>query len=727
MLSGLLSGSVGAAAAAAAQEVPASANAANAANVANAAAPVLPAVTVRSGRERGGTGQADGYVATSALTATKTDTPLRETPQSVSVVTRAQMDAQAAQSVGEALRYTAGVVSEIRGGASAGSPYLFSRGFYLEQFLDGTRLPSDAGFGYAVPGFDPYGLERIDVLHGPSSVLYGQANPGGVANLVSKRPTATLLHEVFVTTGNHGRAQAGFDLGGALNQDGTLSYRLTGSGLDTGTQVDDARQSRFFIAPAITWRPGADTSLTVLAKYQRDPDAGYYNFVPAIGSLLASPGGKISPHTNPGDPGFDRHQKTQYSLGYLFEHNFNPAWTFRQNVKYTYVKDDFANVFSNGYVAGSATDVSRYAFFNDENAKFFTVDNQLQAKLATGPVSHTVLFGFDYQRVLYRERVGLGGAPSLDIFAPVYLPVTMPAATSDDFIRQRQYGLYAQDQIAYGKWRLLVGGREDWATADDVNPIQQSAVSQSERAFTWRTGLVYLFDNGIAPYASFSKSFDPQAGVLYGGGAARPTTAQQYEVGVKYQPRGFNSFVTAALFDLRQQNVITADLLHPGFSSQAGEVRSRGVELEAHASLSRSLDLSASYTYLSAVTTSSNDAAFTLDGSAVPLQGKQLWGMPRHLARLWADYTLHGGDLRGLGFGAGVRYTGASLDTSNTLRVPSATLVDAAIHYDTGLHWLLSLNAQNLFNRQYVASCFGGTTCTFGQGVQVLASARYRW
>ncbi|POR46292.1 iron complex outermembrane receptor protein [Paraburkholderia eburnea] len=688
----------------------------------------LPTVKVSGKRESTATGTADGYVPVSAVTATKTDTPLIETPQSISVVTRDQMTDQGAQTVAEALRYTASVLPELRGASSEGAPYLLSRGFTLEQFLDGARLPSDSSFGYAVPSFDPYGLERIDVLHGPASVLYGQANPGGVANLVSKQPTTEPIHEVFLTTGSHDRMQAGVDLGGAITSDGKLAYRFTATGLDTGTQVEGTRQKRVYVAPAVTWKPDENTTLTVMAKYQRDPDVGYYNFVPAVGTVLGNPAGQISSHTNMGDPEFDSHSRTQFSVGYQFEHRFDSTWTVRQNTRYTYVKDDLTNVFPYAYAPGSNTTLNRYTFYNRESAKFFTIDNQAQAKVNTGPIAHTILFGFDFQRVIYGEDVGSGfDAPSLDVFAPVYDNNTMPSETSYDHIRQKQLGVYAQDQMAWGKWRFLIGAREDWADADDNNPVTASHESQSARAFTWRTGLVYLFDNGFAPYASFSKSFDPVVGTLYGGGMARPTTAQQYEVGVKYQPPGYNSFITASLFNLTERNVLTSDLEHSGFSTQAGEVRARGVELEGHASLTNNLNLAVSYTYLNDVTTESNDTATTLSGQTTSLQGKTVWGIPRNVASAWLDYTLHGGPLRGLGFGGGVRYIGASYDESNSIRVPSATLIDAAVHYDTGLHWLFSLNAKNLFNRTYIASCFSAVTCTYADGAEVLATARYRW
>lgn len=690
----------------------------------------LPTISVTGQRPASQTGDAAGYVPITAVSATKTDTPLIETPQSVSVVTNDQMTAQGARTVAEALRYTASVLSEVQGDSTGGAPYLYSRGFVLEQFLDGTRLPSDTGFGYAVPSFDPYGLERIDVLHGPASVLYGQANPGGIANLVSKRPTTTPVHEVFVSTGSHNRAEFGFDLGGALTADGKLSYRLTGTGLDANTQVNGVKQQRIYIAPAITWKPDADTTLTVLAKYQRDPSVGYFNYVPAIGSVLFNPNGKISSHTNVGDPDFDHHTRTQYSVGYEFEHRFDPTWTFRQNLRYTVVSDDLANVFPfpNGYAAGSTTTVNRYAFRNEETGKFFDVDNQAQAKFRTGPLAHTVLFGFDFQRVLYNETVGSNFVqPSLNLFNPVYLPIAAPKTTSDDMMRMKQFGVYAQDQVAYGKWRFLLGVREDWASSEDNNPLQGYDVTQSSRAFTWRTGLVYLFDNGIAPYASYAKSFDPQIGLTYAAGPLRPRTAQQYEIGVKYQPPGYNSFVTAALFDLRERNVASSDPNHFGYSLQVGQVRARGLELEGHASLSDNLDIAASYTYLSSVSTESNLTGTTIGGSTVSLQGLQTWGIPRHVAAAWFDYTLHGGTFRGFGFGGGLRYVGGSYDQTNTIHVGSRTLVDATVHYDTGKHWLFSLNGKNLFNRTYVASCQTSGICKFGDGVEVLATARYRW
>lgn len=672
--------------------------------------------------------QTNGYVTTRASSATKTNTPVIETPQSISTVTRKQMDDQNVQTVTEALRYMPGVVPEIRGGSAAGDPYLYSRGFVLEQYLDGARLPSDtASFGYALPSFDTYGLERIDVVRGPASVLYGQANPGGVANLVSKAPTDTPVHEMFLGFGNNDHERAGFDLGGPLDNDGTLSYRLTGDGDVSHTQVQGVKQEHVFVAPSVTWRPDADTSLTLTAKYQRDPDIGYYNYLPAQGSLYDTARGKVSEHTNLGDSDFDHHSKTQATVGYEFEHRFADGLTFRQNLHYYDIKDDLANVFTNGLASGSDSIANRYAFTSEERARFFTVDNQLEYKFATGALSHTALVGLDYQRILYHQTTGLGAAPSLDLYSPVYLPVAQPATSYDEYYRMSQVGTYAQDQIAFQKWRFLIGGREDWARNDAIDNLTSTSQQQSERAFTWRSGLVYLFDNGLAPYISFSKSFNPTEGTLYNGGLTKPTTAKQYEVGVKYQPPGYNSFITASLFDMTEYNVLTSDPIHSGYNTQAGQVRARGGELQGTASLTKNVSLIASYAYLSSVTVNSTDTATTIDGDSTSLAGKQTWGIPRNMASLWADYTLHSGLLNGLGFGADVRFMGKSEDESNSVSVPSYTLVDAGIHYDTGKHWLFALNASNLFNKQYVASCFSSTVCSFGEGVSVMGTATYRW
>lgn len=678
-----------------------------------------------------GTGPVAGYVAHKSTAGTKTDTPLIKTPQAVSVVTRDQMDAQDVQSVAQALRYTSGVNPEQRGTNTDSLEYLYSRGFLVDEYWNGLRTPGPAGgFGYNVTSFDPYLFERIELLHGPSSVLYGQGSPGGMVNLVSKRPTDTPLHEIGMQTGSYGRVQGFFDFSGPIDKDGKLLYRITADGFDTGTQTDHSRQQRLAIAPTLTWRPDADTRFTLFANYQADPEAGIYNSVPAAGTVY---GGKVSIPRNfyPGEPDFDSFHKTQESIGYELEHRFNDTWSFKQNYRFLHNEQTIKYAGADDGYAPDGTSLLRTSYLNEGMVNTHTLDNQLNAKFSTGAVSHLAIVGLDYQHTQFDHRFyGLSSgytAPPISIVNPQYgqsIPYPDFMFGTSNAQTLNQLGVYAQDQVDVGKWSFLAGLRQDWSSEDMSSYATGAATSQTDRALTWRLGGVYHFDNGIAPYASYSTSFQPQVGTDFNGNAFKPTKGEQYEIGVKYQPKGYDSFITVAAFHLTQQNVPTADPAHTGFQVQTGEVRSQGIEIEGHASLTNNLQLIASYTYTDLLNTKSNSS--NLD--KVPV------GIPRNTASLWADYTLRDGLLGGLQVGGGVRYIGGSYgDTSNSFMTSSATLLDLGVRYDLGRAsprlrgWTVSVNASNLLDKKYIASCSGDTFCLWGQGRLVLASLKYQW
>jgi iron complex outermembrane receptor protein len=682
-----------------------------------------------------------GYVATRSATGTKTDTPLIETPQAISVVTRDQIRDQGALSVAQALDYSSGVTGEQRGVNMSAYEYLTGRGFQLDKYLDGMRLPFVT---YNVPSYEVYNLQRIEVLHGPASVMYGQGFPGGMLDLVSKRPTEQPFGEINVTAGTYNLGGTSFDLGGPVGKDGKLLYRVTGLFRNNDTQVDNTREQRISIAPAVTCKPDADTSFTVLANYQKDPYAGYYNFLPALGTVLPNPNGQISRSFNPGEPGFDRHSREQYSVGYLFEHRFDENLTVRQSLRYLHVKDDLQNVFASffGLQADNRT-LNRYGFYNYESLGQLTTDNQAQVKFTTGPVQHTAIFGADYQRITYNEIYNsYFAAPPIDVFSPVYGSSIVPGAPNGgDDAHLDQLGLYAQDQMSLGNWRFMISGRQDWASSSDADPINATLTTQSDKAFTWRTGLVYLFDNGVAPYASYATSFQPQIGKAFDSSTFKPTTGEQYEVGIKYQPRGSNSLFTAAVFDLTQRNVLTTDTTHPTFSVQTGAIRSRGLELEARTDVTRDLSLIAAYTYLDNIVTQANDSnlQYGLD------VGKHPVGIPRNAASLWAKYTFHDTAAAGLGIGGGVRYVGSTFGTNTNVWdnvpgyattpsiVPAYTLFDAMVTYDFGVThrelkgFSASVIARNLFDKTYVSYCQSVVACQYGLGRTVIGSLTYRW
>jgi iron complex outermembrane receptor protein len=388
-----------------------------------------------------------GYVATRSLTATKSDTPILETPQTISVVTRQQMDDQNAQSVPEALRYSSGVLPEQRGANSQGLEYVYNRGFQIDEYLNGLILPGSLD-GYNVTSIDAYMLNRVELLQGPASVLYGQASPGGLLNLVSKAPTDTPYHEIMLQGGNYDHVQGAVDVSDKLNADGTLLGRITADAFNTNTQTQYIQQQRIAIAPSVTWRPDASTNLTVFANLQYDPEAGYYNNVTAVGTVL--PGAVQIPRSlDPGDPSYDHFSKTEASIGYSFSHEFNPTWTVFQNFRYLYSDETIAYV---GPYALTPDEKSfeRYAYYNHGVVNALGLDNRAQAKFSTGPLNHTFIFGVDYYRTDYNHIFQLGAAPNLSIANPVYNQTiaspSLTLGTSGDQLVQ-QVGLYAQDQV----------------------------------------------------------------------------------------------------------------------------------------------------------------------------------------------------------------------------------------------------------------------------------------
>ncbi|SDR35424.1 iron complex outermembrane recepter protein [Paraburkholderia fungorum] len=653
---------------------------------------------------------------------TKTATALKDTPQSVTVIDRAQMDAQGVQSVAQALRYTPGVVAEARG---VGERYdsVMLRGFggfggsasYV-NFLDGLKL--GRGLSYAVPQIDQYGLQRIEVLRGPSSILYGQASPGGVIVMESKMPEANHVNEIDVAAGTHNLWQGAFDLGGQLD-DGKVLYRFVGLARDADTQVSGTKERRIYFAPSVTIKPDADTSLTLLASYQYDPENGYYGFLPRYGTVSANPNGQLGTGFNDGDPDYDTYKRMQASVGYQFEHRFNDVWTVRQNARYMHMWSNYKTVYSSGYTDSTQRYLNRLTSGSYEHVDSISVDNQAEAHFKTGALEHTVLFGLDYQMTMADRTLASGKAAALDILNPDY-SIAIADPTTASYTRQRtdQLGLYAQDQVRFGKWSFVIGGREDWASTDSNELIKSTSTHQYDRAFTWRGGVLYSFDSGVTPYFSYSRSFQPTtSGTTSDGAPLKPTTGEQYEVGVKYQRPGSASFTTVSLFDLRQRNVSTIDPNNSNYRVQTGQVNSRGVEVEAHLALTHSLNAILAYTYTSAYVASATDSSLGHTPAAVP----------RQMASAWLDYTLHAGPLSGLGFGGGVRYIGNTYGAAdNSFKVSSYTLVDLGAHYDWR-NWRFSVTASNLFDREYVAACASATQCFYGLRRTVIGHATYQW
>jgi iron complex outermembrane recepter protein len=669
-----------------------------------------------------------GYVANESTLATKTDTPLLETPQSISVVTRDQMDAQAPQSINEALRYAPGIVAESQGNNSSfwNSSSLQLRGFIPSIYQDGL---TDDATGNTL--LDAYFYQRIEVLEGPSSVLYGQGNPAGIVNVESKRPMASTLHEVQLGFGTYGRYEGNFDFSGPLMSPHVL-YRLTGVGFTEGSQTWFIHPQRLAIAPALTWIPNAKTSLTFLTNYTYDPETGAYANVPALGSALPNPNGKIAVGFFPGDPNFNLTKQSFIQAGDAFTRTFDHDWRVEQNFRFTGNKDHANMIWPEDLEADNET-LNRYTFIRHTTFNSTLSDQRIVKVLETGKIRQTLLAGVNYTHYSEHWNWGDGDVDPINVFHPVYhLQIATPAIDGIESTIDNQTGIYFQDQAAVGRLRLSFAGRQDWLSYNDIT--NGAVTKQDADKFTVRTGAVYLIGRGIAPYFSYATSFQPDIGLTEAGTALPPTTGKQYEGGVKYQPEHTNMLITAAVYDLAQQNVGTPDPTNPNFTIPIGEIRSRGFELQGHSTLGHRISMVASYAYTDSKYSKSNATGIALDGTEEPTQGKYQYGVPLNLASFWADYNLPSAFLNGLGVSAGSRFVGASWgDNVNSFKVPGATLFDGALHYDFSsdagpLHGArLQINASNIGNRTYVASCYATDGCYYGNKLTVYGTMRYRW
>ncbi len=679
-------------------------------------------------------GPVDGIVATRSASGSKTDSALVEIPQTINVISAAEIKARGAQSVTQALLYTPGMAA----GGFADRVKLFdeptSRGFSpTPLYLDGLHLPYGGGSTGGALQIEPYSLERIEVLKGPASVLYGQNQPGGIVNMVSKRPSETPVHQVVLEAGTYEHKSAAIDLGGPLDEQGQFLYRLTGLFNDGQDEINYVENKRQFIAPSFTWRPNDDTSVTLFAQYQKDKGVPEAQGLPASGTLWANPNGKIKRDLFIGEPGVNQYNREQYVLGYEVSHRLNDTWTLKQNARYAEVDDRYtAPLHGYAFIANPATGVQdqrylqRYAVDWAQNNKVFGVDSIAQAEFDTGALAHTMIFGLDYYHSgslfhgLYDRT-----APAIDLFKPVYgqrIDYRQPYRWDRTL---SQTGLYVQDQIKWDKWALVLGGRYDWASVVNKEPMQGTRFASKDEAFTGRAGLVYLFDNGLAPFVSYSESFLPLTGTNADHKPFDPSTGKQYEVGVKYQPPGQKSFVQASVYQLDQENVINTK---PGdtYSTQSGAMRSRGVELEAKAVLSDAWDIIAS--------AARNDIKYTKDEEG--RQGRHPAGISPLTASMWVNYTVVGDTpLAGLGAGLGVRYARQSLGDyyEGAFSVPSYSVYDASLSYDLSRSPLklkgvkLALNVQNLTNKTYVSQCTSDLDCYYGEGRTAVSSLTYDW
>ncbi|MFS8037935.1 TonB-dependent siderophore receptor [Xanthobacter sp. AM11] len=720
------------------------------------------------------------YVAEDSRVGTKTDTPLAETPQSITVVGSEQMRDQGVQNLQEAIRYVPGVLADGFGVDTRGD-YAVIRGVPAEYFIDGLR----SSYGYYVNtiAVEPYALDRVEVLRGPASMLYGQTPVGGIINGASKLPLATPRNEATVEYGTFDFAQFKFDSSGPLTKDGTWLYRVVGLARDAGTQVDYVDNDRLMIAPSLTYRPTDDTSITVLANIRDDKSGSTQQFLPQIGTLTPNKFGQRADFsTFVGEP--DDYYNTRAQSGTVFfDHKFNDNLKLHSVTRYSHVENDYKSTY------GAILTPARMAYFNSvfgpifnpADAPFlnagqseiaravtqqftdtgiFNTDNNLTGTFQTGLFSHEVTAGVDYMRFAVDTVTAgtlvdnaLPGQPRFDMYAPTYGQSTYlfslyGFAVSPDAIPmyvlphevQSDTGVYIQDQIKAGPWRFILGARQDWLTIE-----QEGSPTETETATSTRAAVLYETDFGLNPYLSYSTSFTPQPGSVVGTSIyssvmgqtlkpAKPLLGEQVEAGFKYQHPTLPLVINGAIYELEQRNqIVQPDVLFDAV--QGANINVRGFEIEAIGKILPELKIVASYSYTDATYSEYPELYGYPTGISQFMVGKPVDGIPQHLASLWGVYTVQGGPLRGWSAGGGVRYVGSSqsygrdIATQKTIDVqtPSYTLFDAMVAFENE-HWRWQLTAQNLANTFYVTSCLAYRgDCGVGQARTVITALTYKF
>ncbi|MEN6672550.1 TonB-dependent siderophore receptor [Enterobacter cloacae] len=651
--------------------------------------------------------------------ATKSAVAESKTPQVIDTVSAQQIAQRHANSVNEILRYVPGVSTELRGNTTYMSEYKI-RGFSVDQeFYNGLQLPYNVT-GNTKARIDPLLIESVDILKGPSSVLYGGGSPGGLVNIQGKKPQKTAHTELGFNTGNRNLKEGYLDSTGQI-ADSDWNYRLLGKATENDDQPHTTRYENYLVAPSVTWEPDSKTRLTVDALAQNSPSLSPSNPLP-----LAYLRSKYADRRDYAGDEWSGFKQRQWMLGYSFEHEFDSGWGFNQKARYFDVDTHQRSVYATG--TGSAVyQLNRFAYTTDEDLKSFNIYNQVTKTVALGEWKHHLLAGFDYQKMdshfYYRYA---STTPGIDMRNPDYSQVNerdLGLYTGQkNRLSYQQNGYYLQDQVEFGGLNLLASLRYDDYRSVTTNYMQNGDKAWvSQDRVTKRLGVLYAFENGLSPFISYSEGFAPVSpqGTLTAKDV-KPTTSKQVEGGVKYLLADYATTFTASVFNIRQKNVVTSD---PGFLnySQTGEVESKGAELSIVSRPADNVTLIANYAYTHLINTEDDK-----------YQGKRPTQVPENAFNLWGDYTFDNTPLRGLMLGAGARYTGPmEISPNNDAGKLGGTMqYDLAASYRMGeilpsLEGLtLKASAQNITNKETL-TCYDATNCWIGRDRTYQLGASY--
>jgi len=652
----------------------------------------------------------EGYTTTEATSATKTDTRLLETPQAVSVVPQKLIKDQGARRLEDVIKNTAGVTP---GGYYSEWDYYRIRGFdaAFTTYWDGLR--GDYGKNVEI-----FGVERVEILKGPASSLYGQGPLGGLVNVVSKKPRPENFADVQFTLGMHDFVEPAIDAGLALNDAKTVYLRLNALYRQRDSFVDFVDGERVFIAPSLTWEISPDTKLTILTSYTHDRDHTSMG-LPARGTVLPNPNGGIPINRFVGEPDSNEVDQWRVRLGYEFTHRFNEVLSLRQNFSASRLWQDWNDIYYPSFMGPDQRTLFRYPYSTREELDRLAVDTALEARFNTGPIEHYLVGGVDYyssdshSTTDQIDYANLGSYAPLDVFAPRYHAPKPPyATTTESTTKSDWWGVYLQEHAKLDRFTLLLGARYDWTSSGDFDAED----------FTGRLGMTYEVVKGVALYANYSQSFNPQwfsKDAL--GNPVEPETGENWEAGIKAELIEGRLTGMISAYHLTRENLATSNLSTPDpFDSiVSGEQRSQGIEVEAAWRITPSWDLTLAYSY--------TDAEITEDNT-LPV-GFRLAGVPEHAFSAWMKYTIREGTFKGLGFGIGGRYYSAQQGDqtyTTNFQLPAYGVIDAAISYERG-PFHAQINVTNLLDREYYVGAYSDLYVLPGEPLNVRATVGWKF
>jgi iron complex outermembrane recepter protein len=655
--------------------------------------------------------QEEGYQADEATTATRTDTPLREIPQSIQVIPRQVLEDQQVIQLEEAVRNVSGVTS---GNTFAGTQ---DGGFVIRGFPS-FDLYLRNGFRDNAQGIREFAnVERVEVLKGPASVLYGNLEPGGVINFVTEMPLSDPYYSAELELGNYGFVRPSIDFSGPLNDDGTLLYRLNAAYLnEDGFRDFNRATERYFIAPVVTWQISDRTDLTLEFDYVSDERPFDRGLVVIGDEVTDIPISRILGEED------DFRQVEEVGAGYRFEHRFSNNWRVRNAFRMLF-SDSLDFAFQPDSLDEATGILTRNLRSNDDHRESFALQTELVGEFATGPIDHTLLFGIDWSRNTQRSNTRAAeSTPSINIFDPEYDAFRpersdLPLLTIDRFNATDTIGFFIQDQIdLLDNLHLLLGGRFDIIDQSSFSFLSNTGSDQNEEAFSPRIGILYRPIEPLSLYASYSQSFQPNVFTQSDGSFLEPERGRQFEVGVRGEFLDDRLIANLAAYHLTKTNVATTDPDDSNFSLPLGEVRSQGIELDVAGEILPGWNIIASYAYTDAEVTDSGDDPFFPEG----LRNANV---APNTASLWTTYEIQTGTLQGLGVGIGVFYVDNRFgDFDNTYELPSFIRTDAAVYYRRD-NWRAALNIKNLFDERYFAGAdFGTTTVRPGESFTIVGS-----